>query len=223
MSGTVAMRAASVRAAVWAATVVVLPCWAIAAATGGLYLLYHHHLLGAGIAVPGSLPLEGLAGHAAQPLLRAVAAWLCAGAAAGCLLGAIHRPRPGLGLAAFAAGAAVVVVLSGAAGRALRSTSPWARSWFPSWAARPPRSPGACWCAAPARRRWEWERWPLGQRSDRLERAHVDGHVAVGHGRLVGQPAVPALGVEAVAHAEVGVDVAPVRERPPRASGAPCG
>jgi hypothetical protein len=124
VSGTVAMRAVTTRAAVWAATAVVLPCWVVAAATGGLYLLYAHHLLGAGIAVPGALPLEGLAGHAAQPLLRAAAAWLGAGAAAGCLLGAIHRPRPGLGLAAFAAGAAVVVVLTGAAGRALTINQP---------------------------------------------------------------------------------------------------
>jgi hypothetical protein len=124
VSGTVSWRTGGVRTATWIATALVLPSWAVAAATGALYLLYAHHLLGAGIAVPGTLPLEGLAGHAAQPLLRATAAWLCAGAAAGALLGVFHRPRPGHGLAAFAAGAALVIVLSGAAGRALTVNQP---------------------------------------------------------------------------------------------------
>lgn len=121
MTGTVAWRTHGLRAAAWVATAVALPVWAVAAAVGGLYLLYRQGLFGAGAIVPGALPLEGLAGHAGQPLLRALAAWLTAGAAAGCLLAALHRPRPGpaAALAGFALGSAVVIVGSGAAARAL--------------------------------------------------------------------------------------------------------
>jgi hypothetical protein len=124
MSGTVSWRSGALDTARWAATGVLLPVWAVAAATGALYLLYGHHLLGAGMAVPATLPLEDLAGHGAQPLLRDLVAWLCAGVAAGCLLGALHRPRPGLALAAFAVGAALALVASGAAGRALVRNQP---------------------------------------------------------------------------------------------------
>jgi hypothetical protein len=126
VTGTAAWRTHALRAASWVATAVALPIWAVAAAVGGLYLLYRGGLLGVGPGVPGALPLEGLAGHAGQPLLRALAAWLLAGAAAGCLVAALHRPRPGPApaLTAFALGAAVVIVLSGAAARALSHNQP---------------------------------------------------------------------------------------------------
>jgi hypothetical protein len=124
VSSTVPWRGRALRAGTWVATGVALPVWTVAAATGALYLLYAHGLFAAGIAVPGALPLEGLAGHAGQPALRAVAAWGACGAAAGCVLAMLHGPRPGQGLAAFAAGTAVAIVLSGAAGRALMHNGP---------------------------------------------------------------------------------------------------
>jgi hypothetical protein len=124
VKGAVSPQKRALRAGGWAAAVVVLPVWTVAAGTGVLYLLYAHHLLGAGVALPAALPLESLAGHAGQPLIRAVAAWFCSGAAAGCFVGVLHRPHPGTALAAFAGGCAVTVVMSGAAGRALTLNQP---------------------------------------------------------------------------------------------------
>lgn len=141
MTDTAAWRTGALRAGAWVVTALVLPLWAVAAATGGLYLLYRHGLLGAGAAVPGALPLEALAGHSSQPLLRALAAWLAAGAAAGCLFGILHdRPRsgPAPALAAFALGSAVVIVVSGAAARALTLNQPLAPQIGPQLRATAP-------------------------------------------------------------------------------------
>jgi hypothetical protein len=53
---------------------------------GWLYLLYRRGALGAGPLVPEALPLQRLAGGAAQPLSRVLIAWLPVGVAAGVAL-----------------------------------------------------------------------------------------------------------------------------------------
>ena len=84
----------------------VLCVLAVCAGLGWLYLLRDTSVLAAGPAMTGALPLQELAGNAAQPLLRVIAAWVPAGFAAGLALGLCTRMRPaaiaaGSGIAAF--------------------------------------------------------------------------------------------------------------------------
>ncbi len=66
---------------------------AVCAGLGWLYLLRDTRALAAGPMVSRSLPLEELAGSAAQPLLRMAVAWLPAGLAAGFALALFTRMR----------------------------------------------------------------------------------------------------------------------------------
>lgn len=66
---------------------------AICGGIGWLYLLRKTGTLTAGPVFHGALPLEELAGGAAQPLLRMATAWLPAGFAAGLALGYLTRLR----------------------------------------------------------------------------------------------------------------------------------
>ena len=69
------------RAALAAAAGLLLALLALAGGVGWLYALYRGGQLALGPRVPDALPLEALAGHAGQPLLRFAVAWLTAGAA----------------------------------------------------------------------------------------------------------------------------------------------
>jgi S-formylglutathione hydrolase FrmB len=86
----------------------------VAGGLGALYLLRTSDLLGAGPRLAGALPLQQLAGDAAQPLLRLFAAWGSAGAVAAVVL----RGLGGVGWRAAALAppllGAVVVVATGA-------------------------------------------------------------------------------------------------------------
>src|SRR5436190_24149657 len=82
---------------------------AVAGGIGWLYALRHVGLLKAGPRLADALPLQRLAGGAAQPLARVVAAWLPAGLAAGVGVGLVSRlRRPGRGLAVFVLALALV-------------------------------------------------------------------------------------------------------------------
>ena len=86
----------------------------VVAAVGWLYLLHRAGLLALGPRVPGSLPLEQLAGEDAQPLLRLVVVWLPPGALAGALLRRWGGLGPLAALGAIATVAALLLVTSGA-------------------------------------------------------------------------------------------------------------
>jgi len=107
------VRAVSVlglRAVALVATVVI----AALAGNGWLYLLRDSGLLAGGPALPEALPLQRLAGDAAQPLGRIAVAWLPTGVVAGALLAragfARRAPRAAL---LFAGTAALLIVLGG--------------------------------------------------------------------------------------------------------------
>ena len=100
------------------AAALVLALLALVAGMGWLYALYRGGLLGLGPRVPDALPLEALAGHAGQPLLRFAAAWLAAGLAAGLVVRGL-RIEVRAALPAFALTAALLLVATGAAADAL--------------------------------------------------------------------------------------------------------
>ena len=97
-----------------AGAVVLVVVAAVAGGIGWLYALRHVGVLKAGPKLADALPLQRLAGGAAQPLLRVVAAWLPAGLVAGMGVALVSRlRRPARGLAVFAL--AVALVLTAAA------------------------------------------------------------------------------------------------------------
>jgi hypothetical protein len=93
------------------------------AGIGWLYLLDRGGVLGAGPLVHEALPLQRLAGGAAQPALRLVVAWLAAGVAAGLLLRG--RRRWVRAVVLFLAGAVLLLAL-GAAADAVTASEPLA-------------------------------------------------------------------------------------------------
>lgn len=97
---------------------------AVVAGIGALYLLRGAAALGLGPLVPGALPLQQLAGGAAQPLARMALAWLPAGLVAGLALAWIAR----LGAAARTLLAtltgAALLLLGGAASDAIALSDP---------------------------------------------------------------------------------------------------
>jgi len=136
---------------------------AVAAGIGWLYLMHDDGLFGFGPRLHEALPLERLAHHDAQPLLRLVIAWVPAGFCCGLALGAVTRLRTltrGLvtGIGGFA-----VIVFSAAASDAVTESqkvsqhlsiqphhlSTWAAAGFlalgaviaPSWRWRRPSRP----------------------------------------------------------------------------------
>lgn len=88
---------------------------AVVAGVGWLYLLRGVGALGIGPKIAGALPLEQLAGGAAQSLLRLVVAWVPAGVAAGLALAIGTRLSPSRRAAALALLAWVLLVVTGAA------------------------------------------------------------------------------------------------------------
>jgi lysyl-tRNA synthetase class 2 len=89
---------------------------------GLLYLLRNEGLLPPGRRLAGALPLQALAGGAAQPLVRVTVAFALAGAAAGLLLGLLTRVRPWRLAAAAGALAWALLVLGGAASDAVENS-----------------------------------------------------------------------------------------------------
>jgi hypothetical protein len=106
------------RAAVAVAAGLMLALLGLAGGVGWLYTLYRGGWLALGPRVPDGLPLEALAGHAGQPLLRFAAAWLAAGVAIGLILRGT-RVDPRVALAAFAVASAIALVAAGAVSDAL--------------------------------------------------------------------------------------------------------
>jgi hypothetical protein len=98
-----------------AGAVVLVVLAAVAAGIGWLYALRHVGLLRIGPRLADALPLQRLAGGAAQPLGRMVAAWLPAGLVAGIGIGLVsHLRRPARGLAVFVLAFALVLAASAA-------------------------------------------------------------------------------------------------------------
>ena len=98
-----------------AGAVVVVVIAAVAAGIGWLYALRHVALLRMGPRLTDALPLQRLAGGAAQPLGRVVAAWLPAGLVAGVGIGLVSRlRRPARALAVFVLALALVLAVSAA-------------------------------------------------------------------------------------------------------------
>jgi hypothetical protein len=96
---------------------------AVVAGIGWLYLLRGVGVLDLGPRVPGALPLERLAGSAAQPLGRMVLAWVPVGIVAGLALRAAGlRSRAARG-AVVAVVAAALLVAAGGVSDAVTSSS----------------------------------------------------------------------------------------------------
>jgi hypothetical protein len=96
----------------------------VAAGAGWLELLRRSGALAAGPRITGALPLDRLAGHDSQPLLRVLAAWVPAGLACGAALYALtgwSRPVRGAlaGLGGFA-----IVFAAGAVADAVTASDP---------------------------------------------------------------------------------------------------
>lgn len=96
---------------------------------GWLYVLHRGNALGAGPSVPEALPLQRLAGGAAQPLSRVALAWLPAGVVAGVALRSAGLGR-GRGAAVFAV-CLVLLLAMGAAADAITASEPLARHVAP--------------------------------------------------------------------------------------------
>ena len=97
-------------------TVVVLVVLvAVGGGIGWLYALRHTHVLKIGPTLTDALPLQRLAGGAAQPLARVIVAWLPAGLVAGVGISLVSRlRRPGRGVAVFALALAFVIAAAAA-------------------------------------------------------------------------------------------------------------
>jgi hypothetical protein len=105
----------------------------VAAGAGWLELLRRSGAFAAGPRITGALPLDRLARHDAQPLLRVLAAWVPAGLAAGAALLALtgwSRPARGLlvGLGSFA-----VVFVVGGLSQAVTASDPLGSHFAQQW------------------------------------------------------------------------------------------
>ena len=98
-----------------AIAVVAVMLAAVAGGIGWLYALRHAGALRIGPHLKDALPLQRLAGGAAQPLGRMVVAWLPAGLAAGIGVGLVSRlRRPARGLLVFVLALAMVLAVTAA-------------------------------------------------------------------------------------------------------------
>jgi hypothetical protein len=96
-----------------AIAVVLIVIAAVAAGIGWLYALRHAALLKIGPRFTDALPLQRLAGGAAQPLGRMVVAWLPAGLVAGVGIALVSRlRRPARALAVFVLALGLVLAAS---------------------------------------------------------------------------------------------------------------
>jgi hypothetical protein len=97
---------------------------AAAAGIGWLYLLRHAGSLSAGPQVAEALPLQRLAGGAAQPLARLAVAWLTAGLLSGQILVAAGFRRRAPRAALMFATTLLLLLLLGAAADAVTANDP---------------------------------------------------------------------------------------------------
>lgn len=97
---------------------------AVVAGVGWLYLLRDTRWLDAGPALRDALPLQRLAGHGDQPLLRLVVAWLPTGVAAGVALAALTRLRWWARGAVAGVTAFVLLLLAGGVADAVTESDP---------------------------------------------------------------------------------------------------
>jgi peptidoglycan/LPS O-acetylase OafA/YrhL len=94
----------------------------VIAGVGLLYLLRKGGLLDAGPPVSDALPLERLARADAQPLLRVLAAWLPAGAAAAACLMGPARLRPPTSVLATGLLGLLLLAVAGASSEAVENS-----------------------------------------------------------------------------------------------------
>jgi hypothetical protein len=93
--------------------VLVVMLAAVGGGIGWLYALRHLHALSIGPRLTDALPLQRLAGGAAQPLGRVIAAWLPTGIAAGFALAVITRlGRPARAAVAFVTGLVFAIAIA---------------------------------------------------------------------------------------------------------------
>lgn len=105
--------------------VVVVMIAAVVGGVGWLYALRHAHFLSFGPRLTDALPLQRLAGGAAQPLARVIVAWLPTGVAAGFALALVARlRRVARAVVAFVATIVLVVAIA-AASDALTHNEPF--------------------------------------------------------------------------------------------------
>lgn len=105
---------------------------AIAAGAGWLELLRRSGAFAAGPRVTGALPLDRLAGHDSQPLLRVLLAWIPAGLAAGAALLALGWSRPVRGVVT-GVGSLVVIVVADALSDAVTASDPLGSHFSAQW------------------------------------------------------------------------------------------
>jgi hypothetical protein len=106
------------------AAVVAMVLVAVAGGIGWLYALRHVGGLKIGPRLTDALPLQRLAGGAAQPLARIIAAWLPAGLVAGVGVGLVSRlRRPARGLVVFVLALALVLAVAAASDSVTHSES----------------------------------------------------------------------------------------------------
>ena len=106
------------------AAVIALLLGIVGGGIGWLYVLHDAGALGAGPRVPEALPLQRLAGGAAQPLLRLTAAWLPAGVVAGLVLRRLGYRRRWPRAVLLFAGAALLLLALGAMADAVTASEP---------------------------------------------------------------------------------------------------
>jgi hypothetical protein len=92
--------------------------------TGWLYLLRRTGALAAGPSLREALPLQRLAGGAAQPLARVAAAWLPAGLAGGAALHALGAGGRARRAVALGIGTALALLALGAGADAVTASEP---------------------------------------------------------------------------------------------------
>lgn len=103
----------------------------VIAGIGWLYLLSRAHGLAAGPRLPDALPLQRLAGGAAQPALRVAVVWIAAGLVAGLMLRAAGlRSRAGRAVTVLVLVGALLVAL-GMAADAVTASEPLSRHLGP--------------------------------------------------------------------------------------------
>jgi hypothetical protein len=107
-----------------AVAVVVVMVAAVGGGIGWLYALRHVHALKFGPRLTDALPLQRLAGGAAQPLGRLVVAWLPTGIAAGFALAFVARLRRPARAAVVFVSSLVLVLLIAAASDSLTHNEP---------------------------------------------------------------------------------------------------
>ncbi|HWW66442.1 MAG TPA: hypothetical protein VNY83_00530 [Solirubrobacterales bacterium] len=96
----------------------------VVSGVGVLYLLRDAGVLGFGPLVRGALPLQQLAGGAAQPLPRMALAWIPAGLVAGLALGQLTRLRAAASLAVTAGVSAAMLFVAGGVSDAVAVSDP---------------------------------------------------------------------------------------------------